>query len=552
VADHGFMIDLGIALVLALAGGLLARAVRLPPLLGYLIAGIVLGPHTPGVFARPEPVRHVAQLGVALLMFAVGAHFSLAEFLRMRRVALQGGGLQIGGTILLGLGAGALLGWGLFGGLFLGCAMALSSTAVSMKLLEERGELGTPHGGIMLVILVAQDLSLVLMVALLPAIASLSQGSAGALPALAWAVVRAALFIAATLFLATRVVPAVLHAVVRTESRELFLLAIVCLCLATATAAEYAGLGLELGAFIAGLMVSETEYAHHVISEVRPLRDVFAALFFVSIGMLLDPAFVLRHAGAVALVAFCILAGKALISMLAVYSLGTHGRTALFAGFGLAQIGEFSFVLASIGSARGLIPAEVSSVILSAALVTLLAAPFVFEAARPAYNALNRTRLSPWLNHSPAAAVEPDMEATPRRNHVIVIGGGRVGRLVAESLEADGIDYVIIDLSRAAAEKRGENGREAHSVVYGDATSAAVLDLAGAREAAAAVVALPEHEVAEMAVRALRQRAPEIAVIARAHSARNAERLTEAGATAVVYAESETARRLIHETLARL
>jgi CPA2 family monovalent cation:H+ antiporter-2 len=395
MTDHGFMVDLGIALVSALAGGLLARAVRLPPLLGYLVAGIVVGPHTPWVYARPEPVRHVAQLGVALLMFTVGAHFSLAELMRMRRAALQGGGLQIAGTILLGIAIGWLLRWGLFGGLFLGCAMALSSTAVSMKLIEERGEIGTPHGGIMLVILVVQDLSLVLMVALLPAVASFVSGSTDALPNLALALLRAGLFIAATLVLATRVVPAILHGAARMESRELFLLVIVCLCLATALAAEYAGLGVELGAFIAGLMVSETEYASHVVSEIRPLRDVFAALFFVSIGMLLNPGFLLQNAGVVALVVAGILLGKAVIAALAVRSLCVDARAAIQAGFGLAQIGEFSFVLASIGSARGLIRGDVSNVILSAALVTLLAAPFTYAAASPVFNMLNRIRSAP-------------------------------------------------------------------------------------------------------------------------------------------------------------
>ena len=287
--ERAFLFNLGIALGAALLGGLLARLLRLPVLVGYLLAGIAVGPHTPGIIASAATVKVVAKLGVALLMFAVGVHFSLDELRAVRRTALLGGGVQIVATVLLGLALGMAFGWGTFGGLFFGCALALSSTAVMMKVLEERGEIGTAHGKVMLGILVVQDLALVAMVVLLPALALFVQDGAGALSVVGWALLRAALFLAAVVLLATRAVPALLHLVARAGSREVFLLTVVSICLVTALAAEEAGLGIELGAFLAGIIVSETDYAHEVFAQVRPLRDVFDSLFFVSIGMLLDP-----------------------------------------------------------------------------------------------------------------------------------------------------------------------------------------------------------------------------------------------------------------------
>jgi CPA2 family monovalent cation:H+ antiporter-2 len=378
-----FLTNVAVALLAALAGGFLARAMRLPVLIGYLVAGVFIGPHTPGVIASPEIVHAVAKLGVALLMFTVGVHFSLDRLKSVRRVALLGGGLQIAGTVALGVLLGLALGWGLYGGLFLGCAISLSSTAVMTKLLEERGEEGSPHGEALLAVLIAQDLCVVVMTPLLPALSDVARHGVSAAKALAGAALSGGLLLALILLLAMRVVPALMKRMTGMGSPELFLLTGLGICLAAALAAERAGIGLELGAFLAGLVISETDYAHELFAQIRPLRDVFAALFFVSIGMLLNPSFLRLHWVAVAAVVAAIVFGKALISALAVRAAGRPGRTAVIAGLGLAQIGEFSFVLASIGSARGLIPGEISGVILSAALISLVLAPFLFSAAFP-------------------------------------------------------------------------------------------------------------------------------------------------------------------------
>lgn len=546
MTSYGFLEDVGIALAAALTGGLLARALRLPVLVGYLLAGVAVGPYTPGVFARPQAVGMVAHLGAALLMFAVGVQFSLKELGVVRRTALLGGSAQILATILLGILIGRAFGWSLYVSLFLGCALSLSSTAVMMRTLEERGELGTTHGKVMLGINIVQDLSVVLMVALLPALAYLKTDGSGALAAVGMAVVRAGLFIGATLLFAMRIVPRILHFVARTGSHELFLLVVVCICLSAALLAHIAGLSLELGAFLAGVVVSESEYAHTVLAQVRPLRDVFASLFFVSVGMLLNPAFVTENWEAVTAVVLTIVLGKSLLSALAVYALGWHGRTAILAGLGLGQIGEFSFVLTTIGGSQGLIPASIASIILSAALVTILLTPFIYQAAGPLYARLNQIpALSRRLNRQERA--EPVTPAEEPR--VIVLGGGRVGGYVSDALRAKGVPHTVVEYDTTAAARLREHGVP---VIYGDASSPTVLEQAHPEVAELAIVALPEEATTEMAIRALKEIAPNLTVVARVHTGAAIPTMHTAGADAVVQAEFEAGTEMIRQSLDRL
>jgi CPA2 family monovalent cation:H+ antiporter-2 len=551
-----FLGEVGVVLVAALLGGIVARALRLPVLIGYLVAGALIGPHTPGFIADETTVRTVADLGVALLMFAVGVQFSLDELNHVRRIALVGGGAQIVGTILLGLGLGVLFGWGVYGGLFLGCALALSSTAVMLKVLEERGELGSAHGGVMLGILVVQDLSLILMVVLLPALAAFGGGAGnagGALAGVGSALLKALLFLLVTVLLSTRGVPALLDRVARTQSRELFVLTIVCLCLVAGYVADRMGLGHALGAFLAGIVVSESSYAHEVFSQVRPLRDVFASLFFVSVGMLLDPAFLFANAAVIAAVVLAILVGKTLITMVPLYLLRCQGRTVVLAGLGLAQIGEFSFVLATAGSAQGLIPAEIANVILSSALVTLLLAPFLFGAAGGLYARLNGVpALSRWLNRpaADATAVGPAVDAAaggPPR--VLILGAGRVGRYVSDALRAKRVPHVVVDYDAGAVARLHANGVP---VVYGDATSPNVLARAMPDTAEMAIIALPEAAATQIAVRELKALAPDLPVVVRVHRGVDIPRARAAGAAAVIHAEFEAGTEMIRQGLDRL
>lgn len=546
--SHGLLPNLGIALLAAVVGGFAARILRLPLLVGYLAAGIAVGPHTPGMAADTEAVHEVAKLGVALLMFAVGVQFHLEDMLKVRRIALVGGTLQIGGTILLGWLVGLALGWGHYGGLFLGCALALSSTAVMMRILEEKGELGTSHGTAMLGILVVQDLAVVIMVALLPSLAQIGAQGVTALGGLAVSLLRAALLVTLALILARKWVPALLERAARFNSQELFLIVVVCLCIGAAYLAQLGGLSLEIGAFLAGLIVSESDFAHEVFSQIRPVRDIFASLFFVSVGMLLEPSFLVRHAPAVAAVVLVIVLGKGLLSSVSIFTLGAHGRTAIFAGLGLAQIGEFSFVLASIGTERGLIPQQESGVILSAALVTILLAPFVYGSARPLYQWLNSIgSVSLMLNREPGKAWEGADDAPPPR--VLLLGCGRVGKHVSQALSTRGIPHVVVDFDAAVVARLRGVGVP---VVYGDATSPPVIARALEDSVELAIVALPEASMTPIAVRELRRLRPSLPIVARVHRGIYIPRVRAAGADEVVHAEFEAATEMIRHGLTRL
>lgn len=540
-----FLGDVGIALTAALAGGLIARSLKLPALIGYLVAGILIGPHTPGFIADKDTVALVADLGVALLMFAVGVQFSLEELRHVRRTALIGGASQLLGTILLGLGLGSLLGWGLYGGLFAGCALALSSTAVLLRLLDERGELGTTHGQLMLGLLVMQDLSLVLMVTLLPALAATSS----LLPTLGLALLKALAFLGVIVLLALHVVPALLDRITRTGSRELLLLASVCLCLGIGFLADKAGLGLPLGTFLAGIVLSKSPYAHEVFSQIRPLRDVFSSLFFVSIGMLLDPSFVIKNLGPVLATVATILLGKTLVTALSLRWLGWSGPTALRVALGLAQIGEFSFVLATLGTSRGLIPPQVSGVLLAAALLTLLLAPATYASAAPLCRVGRHWPLfGRWLRapqHAPEHLASPPISA-PR---VVVLGGGRVGRYVAEALRAHKIAHLVVEFDTSAAARLRAGGS---AVLYGDATEEAVLRHAQLSQAEQVIFTLPEAASTELALRHVRPLAPQATLIVRVHRGEDIPRMRSAGATQVIHGEFEAGAEVIHQTLDRL
>lgn len=549
MGDYGFIVNVAGVLLAALTGGLLARLLRLPILVGYLAVGIAVGPYTPGLLAHSESTFDVAKLGVALLMFTVGVQLSLKDMAAIQATALGGGAIQILGTIALGVLLGVLFGWGIYAGLFLGCAMSLTSTTIMMRVLEERGEVGEGHNAIMLGISVVQDLSLVAMVALLPALALLSTQGVAALGNVAVSLLQALFLVGVTLFFALRLVPYVLEIAARTGVQELFVLTVVCLCLVAAYGAVLAGLSLEIGAFLAGLVISESRYAHEVLAQVRPMRDLFASLFFVSVGMLLDPAFLWAHLPKVLVVLVAIVVGKGIISFFAVYAFGWHGRTALLAGLGLGQIGEFSFVLAVIGSDRGLIPAEVSGVILSAALLTILVSPFAYGAAMPLYN---------WLNAIPAASRFlnrnlNDVISTGQEDgihaRVIILGSGRVGRHISDTLRIKNVPHVVVDYNTKVVEHRRRVGVPA---IFGDASSEVVLAQTRPQTAELAVVTLPDSGSTEAAIRLLKRLAPDVPILARVHRGADIPTVRHAGADGVVHAEFEASVRLVRLGLDRL
>lgn len=537
---------LATTLVAAFIGGFTARAFRLPILVGYLIAGVAIGPYTPGFIADESTILRLANVGVALLMFAVGVQLSLKELHGIRRTAIVGGISQIAGTIAIGIPLGRALGWGTYGGLFLGCTVALSSTAVMMSILEERGDLGTAHGTVMMGILLVQDLAVMPMAILLPALAH-TGGGQPIVTELVGAVGKAALLTVVALLLASRLVPPLLERVASLGSRELLLLAVVSLCLVAGGLADILGLGMALGAFMAGIVISESDYAHETLSLIRPVRDVFASVFFVSIGMLLNPRDVIHQWPTVLAVVLAIMLVKAGLLAAILRLLGWNGRVAITTGLGLAQIGEFSFVLATMGKALHIIPDRMVGAIYASALVTIMAAPFLLRAAPFVYRVFLRVPHPGGQRGIAAAIWAPD--GTQFSNHCIVIGSGRIGRYVSDALLFRSIPQVIVDYDTTAIQKRRERNLP---VIYGDATSSEVLRIASPTAARLAVVSLPDQLSTETVVRLLKQMAPDVPVIARVHSGGNMQRIHQAGASAVIHAEFEASVEMIRETLVRL
>jgi CPA2 family monovalent cation:H+ antiporter-2 len=386
--EFHLLVNVAVAVAVALVGGLLAHSLRQPVIVGYLLAGVVIGPFTPGFTGDREQIAALAEVGVIFLMFALGIEFSLADLARVRHVALIGTSVQVLLTLAAGLGLGMLLGWPFGQGLFFGGVIAISSTMVVLKMLLERGELGSPHGHVLLGMLIVQDLATVLLVVLLPRLAGDSGVDVGDL---AVTLGKAAGFVAVTLLLGARVVPRLMARVERLGSAELFLLVAVTIALGAATLSAALGLSPALGAFLGGLLLAETEFDHRVVAEVVPMRNLFATLFFVSVGMLIDPSFVLAHLPTVLGLAAFIVFAKASLTLLAVlpFRLGT-GTTA-FAALGLMQIGEFSYLLARTGRSVGAISEDLNSLILTSSVVTIVLTPFGFRLA-PSFG-----RLLDWM-----------------------------------------------------------------------------------------------------------------------------------------------------------
>ena len=542
--ELALLVDLVLAVAAGLIGGLVAQRLGQPVILGYLAAGVVIGPFTPGPVGDIHNLSVLAEAGVALLMFALGAELSLAELRRVGRVATIGGIGQIVGSIALGLAVGPLLGLAPVQALFFGAVTALSSTVVSIKLLLGRGELGSLHGRVALGVLIIQDLSLVPMMVILPALGRPTDRLAAEL---GWAALTAAALLVATVFVGTRLVPWILDRVAGTGSRELFLLCVVALALGTALGTQFFGLSLAFGAFLAGLVVSESDLSHQAVAEVLPLRDLFATLFFVSVGMLLDPSFVVRNVPAVLLVAGVVVLGKLVLVTLLVRALGYAGRTALLAGLAVAQMGEFSFVLARLGVAQGLIDDYLYNLTLAGALATIIVSPALLQIADPLLAAFRRVPLiGRELGEPPIADMASGSDDL--RQHTVICGFGRVGRELADVLDRRGFKYLVIEYDpRVASEVR----KRGVPVIFGDAGNPAVLQHANLARAKVLAVTVPDLPTAARAIREARRVNEAIDIIARAPGGSGPERLRAAGAAEVVRPEFEAGLEFVRRTLHR-
>ena len=542
---------LAIGLVLAFSLGVLAHRLKLPPLVGYLLAGIALGPFTPGFVADQNIANQLAEVGVILLMFGVGLHFSLEDLLSVRGIAIPGALAQGLVATPLGMAVGWWLGWGTGAGVLFGLALSVASTVVLLRLMQERRLLETERGKITVGWLIVQDIAMILVLVLLPGLAALYKGLEAAPDAVAIArtvglmLGKFAIFVAVMLIVGKKLIPAILHYVAHTGSRELFRLAVLSIALGVAyAAAELFGVSLALGAFFAGMMLSESRLSQQAATESLPLRDAFAVLFFVSVGMLFNPGIVIAAPLALLATVLIIVLGKSIAAYAVVRLFGLPGPTALTISASLAQIGEFSFILASLGLSLGLLPAEGRDLILAGAIISIILNPFLFAAL----DFVLTRRGKAIADRPPTEAIE---EPTPTRepirrtaltNHVVLIGHGRVGSFISGVLgETKTPVFVIEDDKNLVAELKTQ-GIEG---IVGNAADPALIAAANLGEARCLLVAIPDAFEGGQVVQQARAINPKLLIIGRAHSEAEIEHLKKHGADLVVMGEHEIAKAML-------
>jgi CPA2 family monovalent cation:H+ antiporter-2 len=540
------VINIAGALLVAFAGGLIARRIGLPAIAGYLLAGVAIGPFTPGWVGDVEAIGQLAELGVIFLMFGVGLHFSLRDLWAVRDIAIPGALGQMLLATALGFGLSQLWGWPVASGLVLGLAISIASTVVLLRGLMDNGLLNTRHGQVAVGWLVLEDIATVLILVVLPALAP--AGEAAVLPVIGLTLFKAALFIVLMLFVGVRLVPWVLHHIVHLRSRELFILAVLAAALGIAVgAAELFGVSLALGAFLAGVVVNESRVSHQAAAEVLPFRDIFTVLFFVSVGMLVNPAYLLANAGHVIALTGLIVLGKAAIAALIGFLFPHPARTALTVAAGLSQIGEFSFIVGQAGLGLGLLDQDQYSLILAGAMISIMLNPLMFRAIAPVEAALKRSpRLWRRLDrHGPA----PPAAGETLAGHVVVVGYGRVGRHIVDVLGRLNTPRLVVE---ADPSRLDELQRLGVPSLFGDAANSDLLQHTGLEQARALVVTLPDEASTEMVVAAARQMRPTLPVIARAATEAGVRRLAQLGAGDVIHPELEGGLEIVRHTLLRL
>ncbi len=549
--DVSLIATLAAGFGLALVLGVAASALRLPPLVGYLLAGVLIGPATPGFVADMNLAAQLSEIGVMLLMFGVGLHFSLGDLMAVRRIAVPGALVQIGVATAMGAAVSLLWGWGLGGALVFGLSLSVASTVVLLRALEARGQLQSMNGRIAVGWLIVEDLVMVLALVLLPAVAGyLADGAQGDTDTL-WrtlgtTLLKVAAFVALMLLVGRWAFPKALWAIARTGSRELFTLGVIAAAVGVAFgAAKLFDVSFALGAFFAGMMMRESEFSHRAADESLPLRDAFAVLFFVAVGMLFDPSVIWEQPIKLVMVVAIIMLGKTVAAVVLVLLLRYPLGTALTVGVSLAQIGEFSFILAGLGVALDLLPKEGQSLILAGALVSIAANAALFAAIEPVQAWLRRR--SPWVRRmeareDPLAQLPYSTDPRLLTGHVLVVGHGRVGGHVVAALRQQGRAVVVLDHNRERIEALRQQGVPA---VHGDAREPEALVQAHVARAAQLVLALPDAQDAQRIVELSRQLNAALAVVIRARSGDEADLLRQSGLGAVFSPEDELAQAMV-------
>jgi CPA2 family monovalent cation:H+ antiporter-2 len=535
----GIAADIIIIVLAALFGGLIAQKLRQPLILGYILAGILIGPHV-GVMDMSElhNIELLAEIGVALLLFALGLEFSIKELRPVRNIALIGTPIQMLLTIGYGFGIGWWLGWDWIPSLWLGALFSLSSTMVTLKTLMTQGWIGTLSSRVMIGMLIVQDLAIVPMMIILPLLNDPKSG----LFLLGFAALKAALFLTLMILLGTRILPRLMRHIASWESRELFLVAIAAIGLGVGYATYLVGLSFAFGAFIAGMVLSESDYGHQALSDIIPLRDVFGLLFFTSVGMLLNPVLLADNWNTVLLLVALVSFGKGLIFAVLSIIFGYRNVVPLAVGLGLFQVGEFSFVLARVGLNTNSIGSEMYTLVLNTAIVTMILTPFTSGLTAPLYALRNR-----WFKHEPLQTI--NLPEDGLYDHVVIAGGGRIGSHVSNVLKHLEIPFVIIEMSYMRFEQLKTGGLP---VIYGDASQPIVLEASNIEKARLLLITTPAIVVTQAIVHHVQQINPHLNIVARAEGMEQMATLYSKGVHMVVQPELEAGLELTRQALLNL
>jgi monovalent cation:H+ antiporter-2, CPA2 family len=554
--DTPLIATIAIGLALAFVFGLLAQRLRLPPIVGYLLAGVVVGPFTPGYVADQKLAVELAEIGVILLMFGVGLHFSLKDLLSVRVIAIPGAIGQIVVATLLGMGLAWFLGWSFGAGLIFGLALSVASTVVLLRALQERRQVETEKGKIAVGWLIVEDLVMVLTLVLVPPLAGLLGGkqptdisNPGLVAALGvgpvWATLlltaaKVALFVALMLVVGRKVIPWVLHYVAHTGSRELFRLAVLAIALGVAYgSANLFGVSFALGAFFAGMILAESQLSQQAARETLPLRDAFAVLFFVSVGMLFNPAVLLTNPLAVFATFLIIALGKSLAAYLIVRAFGHPNSVALTISASLAQIGEFSFILIVLAVNLAIVPPEARDLVVAGSILSILVNPLMFMAIDKLSSPKDVPAPKPAVPGASVPAPVVEDPSTTLTGHVVLVGHGRVGSAISAALLAKGVPFVVVEEDHATVEDIRTKGIETFVGAFGERSMLDRLNLAGAR---CVVSAIPDAFEAGHLVEAAKAANPGVRVVARAHSSEAVTYLRNLGADIVLMGEEELAK----------
>lgn len=541
--EYEFLKSLEVIFIASAVVILLLYKLKIPSLVGFIVAGIIIGPYGIGIVKDAHFIQILAEIGVILLLFTIGIEFSMTKLVRIRKAVLGGGGVQVLLTILLSASVTYIAIGNINKSIFFGFLYALSSTAIVLKLLTERGEIDSPHGHTMVGILIFQDLCIVPLMLLVPALS----GDQIDIIDVGAKMGKAILIIAIVLLSARWVVPALLHQVVRTKSRELFLTTIILLCLGIALLTSRFGLSLALGAFLAGLIISESEYAHQAISDILPFKDSFMGLFFVSIGMLMDTGFVLDNGLRIAEVVALIFVLKIITGTASALLIGDSLRYSILTGLGLAQIGEFSFVLAVAGKASGLISEAFYQIFLSSSVLTMIITPFIVNAAPSASEWITSRPLLKKLSRR-MRVLEGEGILRKRHDHVIVVGFGLNGRNLAKVLKEAEIPYIVLEMNSDTVREMRKKGEP---IYYGDGTSKEILHKMGIEKARLLVIAISDPVSTRRIVSIARHANPDVYIIVRTRYLIEVDDLKSLGADEVIPEEFETSIEIFSRVLHR-